>query len=567
MNLKRFLLFFIFVASLLLFGLSVFKNISYPLLWGDEAETVVFAERILKFGYPKVHDGKNSLNLTMVKNKSIGVKKSVDAWIHLPWLQYYYAVPGVWLASDINDLYVKTRVVRLPFAIAGTFGILIYAFSAFPLFKGRKLEYLTAFLLLSAISVPLVLNLREVRSYSLTFLLLALIFLVFNYYYFFKKLSSIVFATTFIIFSILLLNNFTPAFVICIIAIACYVVFEILAFRLKDNKTVPFCLLVNSFDKKRVKVVFLTLLATLIISIPFYVFYETIYISREVAKEFVWDISSYLGKLVRIMKFYSLYDFLPVVLILKIFLYALLKDYSRRVNKLSLLLENYLRVSSFFIFFFVVYLLIISNMPYIFDRYYIALQPILSMSIIIDVVLYYKIISLHYEKKLFKSLIYNIYVVAGVFLVCSVFKFDTIAGHVYELTHIYKGPLDYVIPYIHDNYNNPENLVIETNIEQTPYIYYLGSSAFRETSYDTLPDNEPDIIIPKKYPNLGYQPSVIDKLLKDGSYQKITFPIADYPANNISEFSFSLKHLFKTRIAGKETDRLVIYINENSKNK
>ncbi len=44
-----------------LFSISLFKNISYPLLWCDEGDTAMYATRVLEYGYPKVHDGKNVL--------------------------------------------------------------------------------------------------------------------------------------------------------------------------------------------------------------------------------------------------------------------------------------------------------------------------------------------------------------------------------------------------------------------------------------------------------------------------------------------------------------------------
>ena len=48
-----------------LFSLSLFKNISYPLLWNDEAEGAMTGRRVLEYGYPKVHDGKNTVFLSL----------------------------------------------------------------------------------------------------------------------------------------------------------------------------------------------------------------------------------------------------------------------------------------------------------------------------------------------------------------------------------------------------------------------------------------------------------------------------------------------------------------------
>jgi len=41
-------------AGLLIFTISLFKHISYPLMWADESMTAVGAQRVFEFGYPKV---------------------------------------------------------------------------------------------------------------------------------------------------------------------------------------------------------------------------------------------------------------------------------------------------------------------------------------------------------------------------------------------------------------------------------------------------------------------------------------------------------------------------------
>ncbi|MEO6131167.1 MAG: hypothetical protein ABIQ02_04925, partial [Saprospiraceae bacterium] len=52
---------FVIATAILSFLLliSVFKNISHPLFWADESMTAIGSERVLNYGYPKVHDGKN----------------------------------------------------------------------------------------------------------------------------------------------------------------------------------------------------------------------------------------------------------------------------------------------------------------------------------------------------------------------------------------------------------------------------------------------------------------------------------------------------------------------------
>src|SRR3990167_7121119 len=135
-SLNQFLVF----VTLLLLTLILYKNISYPLLWNDEAETAVYGSRVLKYGFPKVHD-KNTLNLS-VGDKSLGVKESIDASIHLPWGQYYFATLGIILSNYTSDIYVKTGLVRIPFVIIGLLGIIILGYSILPYFKSLKQKYL-----------------------------------------------------------------------------------------------------------------------------------------------------------------------------------------------------------------------------------------------------------------------------------------------------------------------------------------------------------------------------------------------------------------------------------------
>ena len=105
-------------------GAMLFRHLSYPLLWQDEAETAVFATRVIEYGFPKVH-GERNVVYEFGGNIAIGVKESVDAYIGTTWGHFYYAVPGVLWARDTADLYTRTLRLRLPFALAGAAGLLL----------------------------------------------------------------------------------------------------------------------------------------------------------------------------------------------------------------------------------------------------------------------------------------------------------------------------------------------------------------------------------------------------------------------------------------------------------
>lgn len=194
-----------------LFCISTIKNISYPLLWNDEAETALFASRILQFGYPKVNDGHNSLYLL---GETTGIDLKHDSYVGSVWGQYYFAAAGVLLAKYFDNLYVKTFIVRLPFAIIGIIGILIFSLSLIDFTRSLKTKLFmwALFMSFEMVSIPLILHLREARYYSL------LIFLYSCAVYLYVRFSVnnkpqkfiYTFAVTLLLF--LIYNTFPPAY-------------------------------------------------------------------------------------------------------------------------------------------------------------------------------------------------------------------------------------------------------------------------------------------------------------------------------------------------------------------
>ena len=209
------------VLLIVLLALSIFKNISYPLLWNDEAETAMFAKRILTFGYPKVHDGKNVLNLLELPDKSLAIDKGSDAYVVTVWGHFYFAVIGELLSRLTDDIYLKTDLLRIPFGIAGFVGLLIIALAALPFFHDRKrgLYFLAAFFFLEFLSIPIILHMREVRYYSLALLLLSIIFYLYSRYAVFKTLRLSFYIPLLTISMLLLYNSFPPPFFACVAAI------------------------------------------------------------------------------------------------------------------------------------------------------------------------------------------------------------------------------------------------------------------------------------------------------------------------------------------------------------
>src|SRR6187549_4187628 len=166
------------VALFLLFLVSVFKNISYPLFWADESMTAIGSERVLQYGFPKVHDGKNVFYDLRHSNPTLGINPEDDAYVGgTGWAHYFNGIIGYKLADKTDDIYAKTGIYRSTFAIEGILGLCIFVFFLSKLFADSfsRYAFIAGFLLIELMSVSLALLLREVRYYSLVILLTSLI--------------------------------------------------------------------------------------------------------------------------------------------------------------------------------------------------------------------------------------------------------------------------------------------------------------------------------------------------------------------------------------------------------
>src|SRR5499426_2805670 len=148
-------------------------NLGHPLFWSDEADTAMFGSRVLEYGYPKVH-GPDNVVYQFGPDIALGVKERFDAYIGTTWGHFYFAVPGLWWARAVADPFERTARVRLPFALAGALGLALWCLAALPALgpdRRRRLRFAALFFALAAISVSLLLHLREARYYALVVLL------------------------------------------------------------------------------------------------------------------------------------------------------------------------------------------------------------------------------------------------------------------------------------------------------------------------------------------------------------------------------------------------------------
>ncbi len=535
MKQKKLLLIPVMVIALCLFLFSLLKNIAYPLFWNDEAETVMFGERILKFGYPKVNDGKNIVYAINLNDKKIGIDPNNGAYVGYVWGGFYLAAYGVWLSTYVTDIYAKTALIRLPFVLVGAAGILIFAYTSASIFKRRfyKLLFFTVFIFFELFSVSLALHIRDVRHYPLLIFLTAICIHLYLDRIYFHKLSSIIFLIFFPLVLSLVFHVFEPALFIYLVFFAVHALINYIL----------------SHDINRRKIlqqVAISLAVALFISSFGIYYFKTFEISAKIGQELQYK-PSYFDNLALALSFFQKYEFLYLAVFVKLVFVALL--YKKAIPEET---KEYFKMSNFYTLFFITYITLAAMTPYMFERYVIVLQPILVMMLLLDC-----FIVLQMWKA---NRIIFVYGFLVIFVFCFINQLHVITGHVYELFNEYQGPLDFAIPYIQKKYPRPSNLIIATNYEENAYMFYLKSKTIVGYVKNNLDEDmklTPDIIIWRK--GQDDKSGIFNKLWAMAPYNKISFPVYDYYFNNIPELNLVAPHLFKTKLASDEREKLDMY--------
>lgn len=165
---------FIYAAIFLFAGFALFCNLDDRLLWDDEAETALLAENIIKFGLPKITDGKNFVVLDGVEANKNGI------WTISPWLQNYVA------ALSFLALGKTTFAARVPFAALGFLSVILLAFITHRIYHRHELTITV--ILLYVTCVAFLLHARQCRYYSV--LMFAQLWMIYGYWLLIRAKNS-----------------------------------------------------------------------------------------------------------------------------------------------------------------------------------------------------------------------------------------------------------------------------------------------------------------------------------------------------------------------------------------
>lgn len=527
----RWLAFFAFI----LFSLNILVRTDDFLLWNDEGNTGAMAQRILRYGVPLVDDGKTNLNVTLKKGNSICVKESLNLYLCLGWAEFYVAAPFVYLGNMTTNLYLKTILIRLPFALASIIGVLTLFFTINRFLKSKEKYWFAAtFFTLLIVSVSYTLHSIEARYYSLVILSFSWFLLSYlNLKY--KTTKKWLWTILFVFSSVFFFFSYHPAFYIVLISTFLFEIFLTILY------------------KKMQKIPIIVLIFSGFITLPMAIFFEVFKTSHELSqltsllffgsKNF--SLRFQLFSLGQVLEYLFKHEYLFVLFIVKaILIYLLILN---KKLKSELVKNKLIQLSFYFLLIYLVYLVVITRVPVLFIRYYILLLPLGTLMVLIDSIYIYRLLSIEAKKA-------YTYFLVSIFAISSVFKLPSWWGSVYELMHDYKGPVDYILEEIDMRYKKKEDLVIATNYASYTYVFYFDSKVVVENGYfEDFKKDEVDIVIPRK--NHFFEKE-LNSIISNDNFEKVSLDILDYGYNNMPELD---EHLFKTPTTQNKEDRVQMY--------
>lgn len=513
------------VATVSCFGLLLFKHLSYPLIWNDEGETVMYGLRVLEYGYPKVHGPKNIVYESVLPIEAT-VREGLDAYIGTTWGHFYFASLGVWLAAGSDDPFQRTALLRLPFALAGFGGLVLLLVALAPVLPARwRVAFAALFFGLSCFSVSLILHLREARYYSLLVLLSSAVWLVYQRRFGQGSLSRRAYAIWLPVLLFLIFNTFYPAY----FALAAGLGLDRAFVWLRASGSASSRLRGLTRD-------LVPFLLSFVAVLPLLWFFDTVRIAGEfsrnlceVSEAFCFGPSLYFSNLREIVTFLLLHELLGPLLVVQLGLLALIRFGGMSESPGAEPLRVVVRALGISL---IVYILVLARNPAIFERYFTLLGPWITVTFLFDCIRLFFARGPGQGGGRLRASVGLL--VAGAMAVSLIGRWSLVSERWYEIWHRYRGPLDVVIPFVAETYGQTESLVIATNYESTPLMYYLGSRVivqWNPTNLEAESQLRPDVVIARQW----YERSELDRFVRDYHYESAEFEVRDFYYNNIPE--------------------------------
>ncbi len=217
----------------------------------------------------------------------------------------------------------------------------------------------------------------------------------------------------------------------------------------------------------------------------------------------------------------------------------------------------------------VIYALVGAGNPVFFERYFVPVGPLHGLLLLLDLEILWRGVG---RARVASASLGPVRVFAGTCVIVLAgllwLRADELTGRVEEIWHPMTGPVDAAIEFIQSRYDDPSALLIATNYEAEPYMFYLGSRVVGRFHAGTAEADAaeaalaPDLVIPRSAQPRSLQ-GVRRYLLAHG-FERHELAVADVAYNNIPELAagrlLSTTHRFSTPRPGKDGPPLAIYV-------
>jgi hypothetical protein len=310
------------------------------------------------------------------------------------------------------------------------------------------------------------------------------------------------------------------------------------------------------------------LLVSLIPLIPFFVFFNTFEINRKLLamNVQVQPYAHYLGNLSTVADYLIRFEPVWLLVFLKalqfVFSKSILRIHSSPAFKVRLLASVFLTLLGIAIVFFATR---VPNFP--FTRYFLPAIPLIALLIALDFMILWKTLAeISMLPRKATQLFFSV-VCLGLYGVVLPHNASYIKGHVYEMIHPYRGHLDYMIPWIQENYPDRNQLIIAANYEESSFMYYTGARVtvgYVKANLARDTNVQPDIIYFNELWMWGEDQRLLDGYFAKSGYRKVYFPVAKYRVNNIPEVHHQpeITHQFSTLVPSGQDDMASLWVKE-----
>jgi len=538
-----------FAAGCALYAWLQLGALGHPLFWQDEGETAMFGRRILEHGYPRVH-GTEGVVYGMGVPLELAVDAERDAYLGSLWGQYYLAAAGVAWAEGAADDHARTARVRLPFALAGIAGLLALGIAMrreLSARSGRPWPAAAAYVLLLCAATSLQLHVREARYYGPTLGLVGLVVWLDRRALRPDARRPRLAASGQALALFTLVNVFYPAAIALVAWIGLECALAVRAAR-KAGESWP-----AGLGHRLAPAVVAALAA-----IPVVFWFDVPGLSQVFAERWQSGPATWLANLAHLAWFLLRYEMLAPVLVAEALLVA------ARMRGAAVSPPR--RAASALLRLVAVYALVGAGNPIFFERYFVPLGPILTLVLVLDGE---ALAGLRGAASRIRPRVALAVVALATVAVVALRQAEW-TGRVREIVDPVAGPIDFVIDDLRARHADPARLLVATNYEAEPLMFYLGSRVvgrFHSARPEAIAAERavrPDVVIPRT--GQGRRLDAVRRYLLDGGYVRRTLGVADVPYNTIPELYagrvLSRTHWFTTPLPGEDGPPLAVYTRE-----